>query len=143
MTAWPKLPEAGLKSSISSLHPENPGNPVPAHSFPLARYRLEWQASTPIHLPDFAGSMLRGAFGHALRQLACMTRQKDCAGCPLLTSCPYPAIFAPPPPSSHALQKFSQIPVPYIIEPPDWGARRIAAGETLAFHLVLIGRALR
>ena len=116
---------------------------VGGNTFPLARYRLEWQASTPIHLPDFAGSMLRGAFGHALRQLACMTKQKDCAGCPLLTSCPYPAIFAPPPPASHVLQKFSQIPVPYVIEPPDWGARRIDVGETFAFHMVFIGRALR
>ena len=112
-------------------------------TFPLARYRLEWQAGTPIRLPDYAGSMLRGAFGHALRQLACMTKQKECAGCPLLSTCPYPAIFAPPPPAQHALQKFSQIPVPYIIEPPEWGARQIRKGESFAFHLVLVGRALR
>lgn len=112
-------------------------------SFPLARYRLEWQASTPIRLPDYAGSMLRGAFGHALRQLACMTKQKECTGCPLLATCPYPAIFAPLPPAQHALQKFSQIPVPYIIEPPAWGARHIAASESFSFHLVLVGGALR
>jgi len=87
--------------------------------------------------------MLRGAFGHALRTLACMTKQKDCAGCPLLATCPYPAIFAPPPPAAHALQKFSQIPVPYVIEPPAWGARQINAGEPFAFHMTLIGRALR
>ena len=116
---------------------------MPVQSFPLARYRLEWQASTPIRLPDYAGSMLRGAFGHALRQLACMTRQKECTGCPLLASCPYPAIFAPLPPAQHALQKFSQIPVPYVIEAPAWGARQIGAGESFAFHLVLVGHALR
>lgn len=116
---------------------------MPANSFPLARYRLEWQASTALRLPDYAGSMLRGAFGHALRQLACMTRQKDCAGCPLLASCPYPAIFAPQPPATHALQKFTQIPVPYVIEPPEWGARQINEGEAFSFNLVLIGRALR
>ncbi len=112
-------------------------------TFPLARYRLEWQASTPVRLPDYAGSMLRGAFGHALRKLACMTKQKECTGCPLLSSCPYPAIFAPPPPAAHTLQKFSQIPVPYVIEPPDWGARQLETGEAFAFHLVLVGRALR
>ncbi|MEF8709297.1 MAG: hypothetical protein V5B38_10650 [Candidatus Accumulibacter propinquus] len=67
-----------------------------ATSFPVARYRFEFQVRQPIRLPDYAGSMLRGAFGHALRQLACMTRQKECAGCPLIASCPYPAIFAPP-----------------------------------------------
>lgn len=112
-------------------------------SFPLARYRFEFQATRPIRLPDYAGSMLRGAFGHALRQLACMTRQKACDGCPLLATCPYPAIFAPPPPAEHALQKFSAIPVPYVIEPPESGVRLLAPGETFSFNIVLIGRALR
>lgn len=112
-------------------------------TFPLARYRFEFQVTRPIRLPDYAGSMLRGAFGHALRQIACMTRQKECAGCPLTGTCPYPAIFAPLPPATHALQKFSQIPVPYVIEPPAWGASHLQAGDTLQFHVVLIGRALK
>jgi hypothetical protein len=111
-------------------------------TFPLARYRFEWRAATPVRLPDFAGSMLRGAFGQALRQLACMTRRKECPGCPLLASCPYPAVFAPQPPADHALQKFSAIPVPYVIEPPEDGARLVVPGETFSFSLVLIGRAL-
>lgn len=34
------------------------------------------------------------------------------------------------------------MPHPYIIEPPQWGERDYAPGETLAFHLVLAGRAL-
>lgn len=115
-------------------------NPI---SFPVARYRFEFQVQQPIRLPDYAGSMLRGAFGHALRQLACMTRQRECTGCPLITSCPYPAVFAPQPTADHSLQKFSQLPVPYVIEPPAWGGRVLAEGETLLFHQVLIGRALR
>ena len=113
------------------------------NTFPVARYRFEFEVSRPIRLPDYGGSMLRGAFGHALRQLACMTRQKECAACPLLGSCPYPMIFAPPPPATHHHQKFSQIPAPYVIEPPAWGSRLLAEGETLSFHQVLIGRALR
>lgn len=112
-------------------------------TFPVARYRLDWQATRPIRLPDYAGSMLRGAFGHALRQLACMTRQKECDACPLLATCPYPLIFRPPPPPEHALQKFSAIPVPYVIEPPESGARLVVPGETFSFNVVLIGRALK
>ena len=112
-------------------------------TFPLARYRFEFTVSQPLHLPDYAGSMLRGAFGHALRQLACITRQPDCTGCPMHAQCPYPAIFAPPPPSGHALQTFSSIPVPYVIEPPEWGRHTVHPGETLAFNMVLVGRALR
>ena len=64
-----------------------------ATSFPVARYRFEFQASQAIRLPAYSGSMLRGAFGHALRQLACMTRHKECAGCPLIGSCPYPCLL--------------------------------------------------
>ena len=111
--------------------------------FPLARYRLDFQVSTPIHLPAYAGSTLRGAFGGALRATACMTRQKTCPDCPLLRTCPYPAIFeTPPPPEGHELQKFSQAPNPYAIEPPAWGEQVYQPGETLSFHLVLAGRAL-
>ena len=112
-------------------------------TFPVARYRFEWRVTKPIRLPDYAGSALRGAFGHALRQLSCMTRQKDCTACPLLTSCPYPAIFAPTPPKQHSLQVFSHIPVPYVIEAPEEAARTYAPGELFSFHVVLIGRALK
>lgn len=109
---------------------------------PLARYRLHFTATTPVNLPDWAGSALRGAFGHALRQLACMTREKDCPACPLYRSCPYPAIFAPPP-VEHTLQRFSQAPAPYLIEPAQWGKQRIESGQNWHVDLVLMGRALR
>ncbi len=108
---------------------------------PLARHRLHFTATTPVYFPEWAGSVLRGGFGHALRQLACMTRQKDCAGCPLHHTCPYPAIFAPPP-VQHSLQRLSQAPAPYLIEPAGWGARQIAPGENWYVDLVLMGRAL-
>lgn len=109
----------------------------------LARYRLEFEVQTPLRLPDYAGSALRGAFGGALRAAACMTKRKDCAGCPLLRTCPYTAIFETPPPAkSHALQKFSHVPNPYVIEPPIWGERICLPGETVSFGIVLAGRAL-
>jgi len=112
-------------------------------SFPLARYRLECEVRTPLRLPDYAGSTLRGAFGGALRAASCMTKQKLCDGCPLLATCPYAAIFETRPPAGGTtLQDFSQVPRPYVIEPPNWGARDYAPGEALAFHLVLAGRAL-
>lgn len=111
--------------------------------FPAARYRFEFTVETPLRLPEYAGSALRGAFGNALRRTACMTREKDCKPCPLYRTCPYPAIFETPPPENHALQKFSQIPNPYIVEPPPWGEKLYEPGETLAFHLVLIGPAIK
>ena len=110
--------------------------------FPIARYRFDCQVESPIRLPEYAGSTLRGALGHALKKTACMTRQSDCKTCPLYRSCPYPAIFAPPPPETHSLQKFSEIPAPFIVEPPAWGERHYGKGDILSFEFILIGRAL-
>src|SRR5574338_320432 len=85
---------------------------------PLARLRLEAEVESPLRLPDYAGSMLRGAFGRALRRLACMTRQPECGGCGLIRTCPY------------------------AIEPPPWRGATLDAGDRLAFGLTLFGRAL-
>ncbi|MDD5028994.1 MAG: hypothetical protein PHH58_05735, partial [Rhodoferax sp.] len=111
---------------------------------PIARYRFTARVQQPLSLPDYAGSLLRGQFGAALRGVACMTRAPTCPGCPLIQTCPYTRIFeAPPPPKgSHALQDFSQIPNPYVIEPPTPGARVLDADEDLVFHLMLVGHAI-
>jgi hypothetical protein len=106
---------------------------------PVARYCFSFRMREDLILPEFAGSLLRGQFGAALRQTACMTRAKSCAGCPLLRTCPYPAIFEAPAPESHSMQDFSQIPNPYVIEPPPLGTRHVPAGEVLEFCLVLVG----
>ncbi len=120
--------------------------PPPAFSaaLPLARYRFTARVQQPLALPDYAGSLLRGQFGAALRNVACMTRQPACPGCPLLRTCPYTRIFEAPPPDKgqHALQDFSQIPNPYVMEPPTPGARVLDADDEFQFHLVLVGHAV-
>lgn len=110
-------------------------------TLPVASYRFTFRVTMPIHFPEYAGSMIRGAFGNALRRTACMTHQSDCKSCPLYRTCPYTAIFETPPPVGEALQKFSQIPNAYVIEPPVWGRRVFEAGEELSFGLILFGRA--
>jgi len=110
--------------------------------FPVARYRLEFETERPIRLPEYAGSALRGVFGHALKRLACVTRERDCKACALYRSCPYPAIFKTPPPPD-ARRIYSEIPHPFVVEPPPWGERDHAAGAPLHLHLVLIGPALQ
>ena len=117
-------------------------NTMESVTLPMVRYRIAFEVTEPVHLPEYSGSTIRGAFGGALRRVACMTRQKDCKACPLYRSCPYTDIFETPPPEEHTLQKFSQIPNAYVIEPPNWGARTYENGETLEFHFVLFGRAL-
>lgn len=115
---------------------------TPLATFPVSRIRLTARATDSIRLPDHAGSQLRGAFGAAYRQLACLTRQKTCADCPIRPTCPYHRVFeTAAPPAGHRLQRFSQAPHPYVIEPPAWGARTLHAGDTFQFHMVLVGQA--
>src|SRR5690625_1312409 len=101
-------------------------------ALPMARVYFTARAEEPFHLPDYAGSMLRGAFGHALKTLTLLPHDGD-KPCALQDTCPYCRIFAPPPLRGHALQKFSHMPAHYVIEPPGMGARRLDKGETFAF----------
>lgn len=111
-------------------------------TWPITRYRFQFQVTQGLHLPEYAGSMLRGAFGRALRKISCMTKEKNCKECPLYRSCPYPAIFETPAPEEHHLQNFSQVPNGYVIEPLFWGEKYYAPGESLYFDMVLFGRLL-
>lgn len=108
---------------------------------PIARYHFQFQMLDPLHLPDYPGSALRGVFGRALRHLACLTRQQECSGCPFTTQCAYSLVFDNTP-LAHTLQTSNQSPRPYIIEPDPETPRQLAAGDTLAFNMVLIGPAL-
>jgi hypothetical protein len=114
----------------------------PGAVLPVARYRFSFRMMDELFLPDYSGSLLRGQFGAALRQVACLTGLPECGGCPLYRTCPYPALFETPAPAAHALQRFSQVPNPYVVEPPPLGCRYVPAGGMLSFHLVLVGRAL-
>ena len=56
----------------------NPANPLHLpERLPIARYRLSFALADELILPPYAGSTLRGAFGHPLRRATCMTRQKE------------------------------------------------------------------
>lgn len=109
---------------------------------PLARYCFTFRAQDDVRLPEYAGSLLRGQFGASLRKTVCVTGAKQCAGCLLYRTCAYPAIFETPAPETHALQKFSHVPNPYVIEPPPFGTRSVPAGQPESFNVVLFGRAL-
>jgi hypothetical protein len=110
------------------------------NTFPIARYCFEFEVLEPIKLPEYSGSTLRGSFGHALRQLSCVTRAKTCLDCLLIQTCPYTRIFEPPPATFFSL---ATPPVPYIIEPPDWGVREYLPGEIILFNFILMGRELK
>lgn len=125
---------------------------LPLHTMPMplpvARLHFTVQADAPLQWPPYAGSMLRGALGHALQSLALLPHHNG-QPCALHTNCPYCQIFATPALPTHSLQKFSQMPAPYVIEPPMFtgefaatdSAQFLQAGQTFVFGLVLMGKA--
>lgn len=118
---------------------------LPRLPFGVTRLRLGVTAQDPLILPFFAGSMLRGAFGHALRRLACMTRKPSCEGCPLRITCSYPRLFEPYGCAVDAVglpAGGAQPPPPFILEPPPLGVTRIEVGAHWSFGLKIFGRAL-
>lgn len=109
---------------------------------PIQRYHFNFAVQDPMHLNFYSGSMLRGGFGIALKKIACIAEMENCKQCMLYRSCAYPMLFESPPPESHPLQSFSEIPHPYVIEPPPLGSKDYQPGETLSFSMVLIGQAI-
>lgn len=106
-------------------------------------YRIALVPRDPAVLPAFAGGVLRSTFGMALRDFACATRAPTCDGCPVAQGCAYRELFDPLPPESHALQRFSAIPAPYVFDLGEDRARHLAPGRPLIVGLTLIGRARR
>ncbi|MBW1987846.1 MAG: CRISPR system precrRNA processing endoribonuclease RAMP protein Cas6 [Deltaproteobacteria bacterium] len=113
--------------------------------FTLARFRLTIEAITPLHLPPYKGSALRGLFGQVFRRVVCPLRNQDCQDCVLQQKCVYAYIFETiPPPNDPFLQKIGKMdkaPHPFIIRPPLEERRDYEPGEQLTFELILIGRA--
>lgn len=117
-------------------------------TIPYVRLQMTLQAEEPATLPPYQGSMLRGAFGHALRRMACvMGPEQECASCLLRHACVYTRIFEPyvegePPPF---LRGIDQATRPYVFEPLGGigdGEERLAPGEPLRFDLLLFGQAV-
>jgi CRISPR/Cas system endoribonuclease Cas6 (RAMP superfamily) len=106
----------------------------------VTRLRFTAAVDRPLLLPAHAGALLRGVFGAALRHGACSTGLPHCGECPLRRSCAYTAIFETPPQPTQFEQVFSQVPNPYVIEPPT-GPAEIRPGEPLRFHMVIVGEA--
>src|SRR3954471_6392565 len=107
-------------------------------TIPYLRLRVTMRAAEPAVLPDYHGSMLRGAFGHALRRTVCvMGPAQACASCQLRRAGVYTRIFetcvedAPPP----FLRGIDQAVRPYVFEPRG-GGERLPPGGSLEFDLL-------
>ncbi len=113
-------------------------------NIPFLRLRFQLSAHNNCYLPSYKGSLLRGAFGHALRRTVCvMAPQQACASCMLRQQCTYARLFetfvedsAP-----RFLRGVPTAPRPYVFEPFD-RAKEYGSGDTLKFDMVLFGQAV-
>lgn len=110
----------------------------------VGHYRFALTLEEAASLPPFKGSMLRGGFGYSFRRQVCLQRaRKTCEGCLLRNVCPYGILFEPAPPAdSEVLSTQSDVPLPFVLEPPLEGKQEYESGEALAFGLTLVGRAI-
>jgi hypothetical protein len=138
--------EATMETTASAPTPASRPVGITAQALsPLwfVRYRIRIVPRTALALPPFrVGTILRGAFGLALRRLVCHDTGLACRTCPLESTCPYPFTFEPRPPAgSDRLSSFQDIPRPFVFEVPS--ATDFPAGQPLDFGLCAIGRAAR
>lgn len=113
-------------------------------TFTATRYRLKLRAVETLSLPRLKGNTLRGGFGLALKRQACLNYAvcKDSTFCLIGNDCPYGYIFeSSPHRGEKGLSNIENIPPPYIIEADHETRPVFERGETMAFDLILVGRA--
>lgn len=110
-------------------------------NFSVARVRFTLETETELILSEFNGQTLRGGLGHTLKALACAQPAQCRPYCRQGNRCAYGYIFeTSPPDDSQVLSNLGDVPRPYVLQPPAEGRTHLAAGETFAFDLTLIGR---
>ncbi|RMH36982.1 MAG: CRISPR system precrRNA processing endoribonuclease RAMP protein Cas6 [Nitrospirae bacterium] len=121
--------------------PFQPGD-APSVSLPFAygRYVFRLVAEAPLPLPPFSGSLFRRAFGWALQHVICVTRTYECPPCSVRERCLFPQVFdTAPPPDAQVMRKYRTIPHPFVLEPPEMGARTIPPHHPFDMGLTLFG----
>lgn len=109
----------------------SPSTTPQSHS--IERWSLRLTLARPLTQVEHAGSMLRGAFGHALKTLGC-----HCGSERHMPGCSYQRIFEPLPPSDWPA-RYRDCPPAYVLSPP----RADTASRTqLDFAFTLLGPSL-
>lgn len=107
-------------------------------------YRFHCKFTTEALLPEFKGSMLRGAFGHALKNVICALRRHQCDNCLLAATCAYHFIFEVSkiiPGTGPDRPRVAARPHPFVLIFPDSFQRSYGIDSTFDFGLILFGKA--
>ncbi len=131
--------EAGRYGNAGLARMDSRSNNLPV-ALTVGSYRMHFRAMESVRLPAYAGSAWRGALGHALRRLFCVTRKDDCAACLLYRACGYAYVFETPPPlETGKLRKYPAAPHPFVLMPGSVGGMA-PAGSLFVLGLSLFGR---
>jgi len=117
----------------------------------FARLRVSFRVLRDCRLPPFAGSALRGAWGHALRRVRHHPRRRRCQICSLWFHCQNSRVdrYLFESPVDHPFfpalcdsftYKLARFPPPFVLEPPPGGHYR--AGDIMESTWVLVGKAI-
>lgn len=104
-----------------------------------AKYKFSCRLEDDTILPSFKGSILRGIFGKALRDVACTLKHQACDTCLLNSVCLYATVF-----ESFGKTRISNttrniLPPPFVLEPPFTANGVFKAGDAFSFNLMLFG----
>lgn len=114
-----------------------------APALSASKLRFTGRFATADHGLRFPGPTLRGAFGYALRRIACTTHLTDCRSCYLQQVCPYQAIFEGIPGGAAGLSvDYSHVPQPFVFDVASPGEWR-GASDTLQWNMTLFGSSSR
>jgi hypothetical protein len=109
---------------------------------PFLKLKFIFSSEQDALLPIHKGSMLRGAFGHALKSTVCvMDSGQSCEKCMLRAQCVYTRIFEtyiedkPPP----FLKGLNTSPRPYVIDAYQ-SSQSYRTGDLLEFYVTLFGK---
>lgn len=95
-------------------------------------------------LPPYLGSTLRGALGHALRQLVCIFPRGDCKKCMHRWQCAFTYIMATSRQETDSEGNIRSVAVshPYVIEPPEEQHTHYQKGILLQYRVLLVGNSI-
>lgn len=108
-------------------------SPSPALSF--TALRLQFSIQRPGRLIHFPGSAWRGALGHQLRRIACITGATECTGCSQRATCGYSYLFETPVTETQSIiGNYQDAPAPYVLY------EQQSEPSSLDLYCTLIGR---
>lgn len=104
------------------------------------RYIVKFKALQEISLPEYAGSTLRGAFGHALKNIACLTamNNKNQCSCGAEHACLYKRIFEAESKTLKLQTRLQDIAPPFLVEAHSLPSK-INTSEQAHFFMTLFG----